>query len=139
MIVSTWRDVFGNLKLTMACHLILENIKFVFNFIYENKYMSDMSYIELNETISGGMNQHDISEVISLVYKKIRSNPTGEYKSIKQILMEMLKTFTSNNNRDKIESIYFNYKELDGLTRQLQMYRNVCPPSEEITDSGGIF
>ena len=54
--------------------------------------------------------------------------------------MEMLKTFTSNNNRDKIESIYFNYKELDGLTRQLQMYRNVwAHPSEEITDSGWNF
>ena len=141
MIVSTWRDVFGILKINQSVsQLILENIKFVFNFIYENKYMSDMSYLELNETISGGMNQHDITEVISLVYKKIRSNPTGEYKSIKQILMEMLKTFTSNNNRDKIESIYFNYKELDGLTRQLQMYRNVwAHPSEEITDSGWNF
>jgi hypothetical protein len=141
LIISNWRDIFSILKINQSVsHLILENIKFVFNFIYENKYMSDISYLEFNETISGGMNKHDISEVISLVYQKIRSNSSGELKSIKQTLMEMLKASFSSIDRKKIESIYLNFKELDGLTRQLQMYRNVwAHPSGEITDSGWNF
>ena len=116
--------------------LILENIKFVFNFIYENKYMSDMSYIELNEIISGGMNQHDISEVISLVYKislimEVQVNQTNINGNVR--------TFTSNNNRGKIESIFFSYKELDGLTDNYKFIEMFGPTPLKKLQMGGIF